>query len=269
MELRLELPGVTFSTLLSAASQRNRDVEGLLLGSVVRTSQQILVDDTGHSHSAAATTHTTQQYVLRHFLITGSSGSFYEGTGAIKLDTLLQYVRYAEANGMRVIGWFRSRRRALLRLTQRESMVWRALLKLGPRHGRKDFFAEDPLCALFTLNPQPHTTALTFEYRFIDPSVGAIDATVCNLGSSSAAEYRTMRVMWANVPGLPAAYTPAVAPSRTVAALDNAHSQALANLVELARSAQEAQQQCVDLEEEIASLQRRIAAQRVEGTVIV
>lgn len=258
MELRVA--GVTFATLLSHVIQKNRDVEGLLFGNVVRTSKQVLVDDTTGAQNAP-TTLTTQQYVLRHFYITGFSGSFYDGLARVDFEKLLRIARDAEQTGLKLIGWFRSRRRAPLRLMHREAMVWRELLSAGPRHNRFDIFAVDPVCALFCVNPQSHTTAVTFDYRFIDPGVGGIDAMMCNMGSSSTKEYAELRVMWANMPGLPAdVYMPAVVPSGTIQTLEAAHKRALENMLDLARNAQRTQQQCVELEEEIAALKQRILA---------
>jgi len=265
MELRVA--GVTFATLFSSIPLAAGDVEGFLLGSVVRKTEQILVDETGQSaqNNTAQTTHT-QQYVLRHFMVTGSSGSFYDNAGQIQPDRLRALIRKGEQDGLRVLGWFRARRHSPPRLTIRESMVWRGMLQLGPRHGHFDLFSIDPLCALITLSAQANTSALTYDYRFIDPSVGVLDPAVCNLGSSSAKEYRELSVMWANANGLPPAYAPQIAHSPAITALEVAHTAALTNLVDLARRAQEAQQQCVDLEEEIASLQKRIAAGHTEET---
>lgn len=145
-----------------------------------------------HSHSvpssssSSSSTHTTQQYVLRHFLITGSSGSFYDPVGNVNPDHLRQLVHKCQqdfhqnssnssSSNNVVIGWFRARRQSPARLTLRESAVWRSILKLGPRHGHHDIFTVDPLLALFAVTPQATTSALTYDYRFLDPSVGGLD----------------------------------------------------------------------------------------------
>lgn len=263
MELRVA--GVSFATLFSSISLSRGDVEGFLVGSIVRRTEQVLVDEPRDNTRGSATTQTTQQYVLRHFMVTGSSGSFYDSAGTVIADRLHAFARKAELDGLRLIGWFRTRKNAPLRLTVRESCVWRGLLQLGPRHGHAEFFACDPVCALVTVNPQTYTSALTFEYRFIDPSVGGLDPAICNLGSSSAQEYRALSVTWAHANTLPAsAYSPNIAPSSAIAALEKAHAAALANMGDLARRAQEAQQQCVDLEAEIASMHKRIAHEAEE-----
>lgn len=181
--------------------------EGFLIGSIVRKSEQVLLDasHTNNIRSSGNTpTHTTQttQYVLRHFLVTGSSGSFYDQVGNVNPDSLRSIVRKSEQDGHRVIGWFRARRHSSARLTLRESAVWRSILKLGPRHGHHDIFTVDPLLALFAVTPQSTTNALTFDYRFLDPGVGGLDPCICNLGSSSAIEYRELSVTWAGAGGM-------------------------------------------------------------------
>lgn len=155
-----------------------------------------------------------------------------------------------------MIGWFRARATSPARLTLRESAVWRSILKLGPRHGHHDIFTVDPLLALFAITPQSTTSALTFDYRFLDPGVGGLDPRICNLGSSSAVEYHELTVMWANAGG--PTYTPQLVPNAAIAALEKTHAHALAGLVTLAQRAQEAQQQCVELEEEIAALKKKL-----------
>eukprot|EP00026_Physarum_polycephalum_P013945 Phypoly_transcript_14406.p1 GENE.Phypoly_transcript_14406~~Phypoly_transcript_14406.p1 ORF type:complete len:258 (+),score=75.27 Phypoly_transcript_14406:176-949(+) len=257
--MELQAAGVTFATLLSSISLSVGDVEGFLIGSIVRKAEHVLLDA---SHSNARTnTHTqiTQQYVLRHFLVTGSSGSFYDSVGNVDPDNLRNIVRRSEQDGHRVIGWFRARRDSVANLTMRESAVWRSILKLGPRHGHHDIFAVDPLLALFAVTPQTTTNALTFDYRFLDPGVGGLDPRICNLVSSSAIEYRELTVTWAGAGG--PVYTPQLAPNPAIALLEKTHASALAGLVSLAQRAQEAQQQCVDLEAEIAALKKRNEAQ--------
>ena len=232
--------------------------EGFLIGSIVCKSEQVLQDANTNARSNSAT-QTTQQYVLRHFLVTGSSGSFYDSVGNVNPEHLRAVVRRSEQDGHRVIGWFRARRHSPARLTLRESAVWRSILKLGPRHGHHDIFTVDPLLALFAVTPQTTTTALTYDYRFLDPGVGGLDPCICNLGSTSAVEYRELSVTWAGAGG--PMYNPQLAPNASIAALEKTHSNALAGLIHLAQRAQEAQQQCVDLEAEIAALKKRNGAE--------
>ena len=187
--------------------------------------------------------------------MTGSSGSFYDTAGNVNADDLRSIVRRSEQDGHRVIGWFRARRHSPARLTLRESAVWRSVLKLGPRHGHHDIFTVDPLLALFAVTPQTTTSALTFDYRFLDPGVGGLDPRICNLGSSSAVEYRQLSVIWAGAGG--PTYTPQLPPNAAIAVLERTHANALAGLVALAQRAQEAQQLCSDLEAEIAALKKR------------
>lgn len=216
--------------------------------------------DANYNNSNTQTMQTTQQYVLRHFLVTGSTGSFYDQVGNVDPDNLRKLVNRSEQGGFKVIGWFRARRHSPARLTLRESAVWRSILKLGPRHGHHDIFSVDPLCALFAVTPQSTTSALTYDYRFLDPSVGGLDPCICNLGSSSAVEYRDLTVMWASAGG--PSYAPQITPNTAITALEKTHSVALSGLVALAQRAQEAQQQCVDLEVEIAELKRRLAIEK-------
>jgi hypothetical protein len=227
----------------------------------VRKSEQVL-QDANYNTRSNATTQTTQQYVLRHFLVTGSSGTFYDTVGNVNPDNLRQLVRRCEQDGHRVIGWFRARRHSPARLTLRESAVWRSILKLGPRHGHHDIFTVDPLYALFTVTPQSTTSALTFDYRFLDPGVGVLDPCICNLGSSSAIEYRELSVTWGT------AYAPALVQSGAIAVLEQSYKDALSGLSALAQRAQEAQQQCVDLEIEIADLKKRIAREKASNEIV-
>jgi hypothetical protein len=229
--------------------------EGFLIGSIVRKSEQVLLDASHTNARSNAATQTTQQYVLRHFLVTGSSGSFYDSVGNVNPDNLKSIVHRSEQDGHRVIGWFRARRHSSARLTLRESAVWRSILKLGPRHGHHDIFTVDPLLALFAVTPQSTTSALTYDYRFLDPGLGGLDPCICNLGSSSAVEYRELTVTWAGAGG--PMYTPQLTPNAAIAALEKTHANALAGLVTLAQRAQDAQQQCVDLEAEIAAIKKR------------
>lgn len=71
--------------------------------------------------------------------------------------------------------------------------------------------------------------------------------------------------MWAGAGG--PVYSPQLLASNpAIGALEKTHSSALHGLVSLAQKAQEVQQQCVDLEEEIAALKKRLALENNEAS---
>ena len=112
------MSGATLASLMETLAAGNQDCDGLLFGSVIRRSANILQDDGQEAQSRDEVTANIQG-----FSAFSRPLSFYNAMGAVNPEPVLKMVQSRGYEGDPLIGWFVHRRNTPLRPSMREKAV--------------------------------------------------------------------------------------------------------------------------------------------------
>lgn len=115
---RCTISGATLASLMENLAAGQQDCDGLLFGSVTRRSATVLQDEGEEAQLREEVTANVQG-----FSAFSRSFSFYDTTGAVNPESVLNSVQSRSDDGEPFIGWFVHRRNTPLRPSMREKAV--------------------------------------------------------------------------------------------------------------------------------------------------